>query len=174
MHPLDNLQHEIAHRVNDIQSNHPNWLCRKGCDGCCKRLADIPKITSAEWQRLEQGLARLPKPILVMIKSRFDVMALDTERPLTCPMLDRSIGACRVYNYRPIACRTYGFYVQRDKGLYCHDIENEVREGRLDQVLWGHQDSVERRLKALGDSLEITEWFSQSKTLNDIIDFDPK
>ena len=40
-------------------------------------------------------------------------------RPAVCPMLDETASACRVYEYRPVACRTYGFYVQHDLGLYC-------------------------------------------------------
>jgi len=27
---------------------------------------------------------------------------------------------------RPVACRTYGFCLQRDLGLYCRDIESRV------------------------------------------------
>ena len=38
----------------------------------------------------------------------------------------------------PVACRTYGFYVQRDLGLYCRDIEN--------------------RVAGLGEALPLTEW----------------
>ena len=52
-------------------------------------------------------------------------------------MLDRSAGACRVYAHLPLACRTYGFYVQRNKGLYSKDIESRVADGDWAEVVWG-------------------------------------
>jgi Fe-S-cluster containining protein len=65
-----------------------------------------------------------------------------------------------VYAYRPVACRTYGFYVQRDKGLYCKDIETRVANGDWSGVVWGNQDPVDRRLGGLGDARDLTEWFT--------------
>jgi Fe-S-cluster containining protein len=43
-----------------------------------------------------------------------------------------------VYTQRPVACRTYGFYVQRKLGLYCRDIESREAEGALVDVVWGN------------------------------------
>jgi Fe-S-cluster containining protein len=76
-------------------------------------------------------------------------------------MLDKSAGACRVYAYRPIACRTYGFYVQHQHGLYCQDIELLVKAGVLNNVVWGNQNTIERRLSRLGESKKLTEWFAE-------------
>jgi hypothetical protein len=61
---------------------------------------------------------------------------------------------------RPVACRTYGFYVQRDKGLYCQEIEARVAGGDWATVVWGNHDAVDRSLNALGDSRDLTEWFA--------------
>ena len=83
-------------------------------------------------------------------------------RPAVCPMLDETASACRVYEYRPVACRTYGFYVQNDLGLYCNDIKAKVEEGALADMVWGNQDAVDRRLKQLGDSRELTDWFAST------------
>ncbi|MGZ4995070.1 MAG: YkgJ family cysteine cluster protein, partial [Methylobacter sp.] len=74
-----------------------------------------------------------------------------------------SAGACLVYAHRPVACRTYGFYVQRDLGLYCKDIESHVAGGALTEVVWGNQDAVDHRLGGLGDSRDLTEWFARRK-----------
>jgi Fe-S-cluster containining protein len=74
-------------------------------------------------------------------------------------MLDKTAGACLIYAYRPLACRTYGFYVERDKGLYCHDIELRVEKGELNNVVWGNHDSVNRHLDKLGDKRNLVEWF---------------
>jgi Fe-S-cluster containining protein len=76
-------------------------------------------------------------------------------------MLDESEGACPVYAQRPVACRTYGFYVQRELGLYCADIEARVAGGELDDVVWGNHDAVDHALGALGDVRALTEWFER-------------
>jgi hypothetical protein len=60
-----------------------------------------------------------------------------------------------------VACRTYGFYAQRDKGLYCKDIETRVADGALDDVVWGNHDAVDRQLAGLGESRGLTEWFGE-------------
>ena len=71
-----------------------------------------------------------------------------------------------VYVHRPVACRTYGFYVQRDQGLYCKGIESRVADGDWADVIWGNQDSIDRRLSALGDSRDLTEWFALWKDMS--------
>ncbi|MGD0961341.1 MAG: hypothetical protein ABSB19_16150, partial [Methylomonas sp.] len=70
-------------------------------------------------------------------------------------------GACLVYAHRPVACRTYGFYVQRDQGLYCKDIESRVAGGAWGDVVWGNHDAIDSRLRGLGETRELTEWFAQ-------------
>ena len=72
--------------------------------------------------------------------------------PVTCPLLDPQSGACPVYAARPLACRSYGFYVERDTGLYCAEIEARVAAGAYPEVIWGHQGRLETRLAALGET----------------------
>jgi Fe-S-cluster containining protein len=123
MNTLTQLHADIDARVQSISDDNADWLCRMGCDGCCRRLAEIPRLTAAEWALLRDGLAALPPEQLLEIAKGITALAEQTSRPLTCPMLNQSLGTCRVYAHRPVACRTYGFYVQRDKGLYCTEIE---------------------------------------------------
>ncbi|MGR9115910.1 MAG: YkgJ family cysteine cluster protein [Gammaproteobacteria bacterium] len=160
MKTLTQLQADIEARVQTIRGDHPDWLCRLGCDGCCRRLAEVPSLTAAEWDWLREGLSALPPEQLREIAQ--DINALDEQsaRPIVCPLLDRTAGACRVYAYRPVACRTYGFYVQRDKGLYCKDIESRVAGGALADVVWGNQDAIDRYLNDLSDTRDLTEWFA--------------
>jgi len=159
---LTQLDHDIEMRVSAIRADHPDWLCRMGCDGCCRRLADIPTLTTAEWRRLKTGLDGLPASVFATISQNIATMTQQTARPLICPLLDQDAGACLVYEQRPIACRTYGFYVQRDKGLYCHTIETRVTAGDWQRVVWGNQDSIDRRLAGLGDTKALTDWFVAS------------
>ena len=161
MNTLFQLHHAIDARVASIRDNHPDWLCGKGCDHCCRRLAEIPPLSAAEWDLLRAGLAALPPSHLVDIKQRMAGLATQQSRPVVCPLLDQDTGACPVYAQRPVACRTYGFYVQRDKGLYCHDIEALVSAGQLDDVLWGNQDGVDQQLSSLGETRSLVEWFQR-------------
>lgn len=167
MNALAQLHADIEARVQAIRSDNPDWLCGLGCDSCCRRLAEIPRLTVAEWELLQEGLAALPLGQLREIGQDIAALAEQSSRPIVCPLLDRSAGACRVYAHRPVACRTYGFYVQRDKGLYCKDIESRVAGGAWAEAVWGNQDVIDRQLRSLGDTRELTEWFERWKKRGD-------
>jgi Fe-S-cluster containining protein len=160
MNILFQIHADIDARVQTIGDDNADWLCRMGCDGCCRRLAEIPRLTAAEWNLLRDGLNVLPAEQLLEIGRGIAALTGQTARPITCPMLNQSQGTCMVYAHRPVACRTYGFYVQRDKGLYCKDIESRVDAGDWATVVWGNHDAVDRQLNALGDSRDLTEWFT--------------
>ena len=163
MSAITELHADIDKRVELIRLDLPGWLSRSGCDGCCHRLAEIPQITAAEWDLLSEGIAELPQELLQSIGQDIAMIADQQARPIVCPLLDKSTDHCRVYQYRPIACRTYGFYVQRDKGLYCKDIEAQVNSGKLSEVVWGNEDAIDQRLKDMGELRELTKWFSDWK-----------
>ena len=159
MNRLFQLHADIDARAKTTLDSFPGWLCRKGCDGCCRRLAEVPRFTAAEWEWLREGLAALPVEQFEEI--RRNIAAMPKSAPIVCPLLDREAGACRVYAHRPVACRTYGFYVQRGLGLYCKDIEARVAEGGLSDVVWGNHDAIELRLAGLGETLGLAEWFGR-------------
>lgn len=160
---LTELHADIDLRVDAIRTANPDWLCRSGCEGCCHRLAEIPQLTAEEWALLQEGMSQLPEALLQNIRQNVAALNEQQSRPIVCPMLNQENGTCRVYPYRPTACRTYGFYVQRDKGLYCKDIEAQVDSGRLDNVIWGNQDAIDERLKSTGEKRELTAWFADWK-----------
>lgn len=157
--PLLQLHADIDARVHAIRGDRPDWLCSKGCANCCRHLAEIPQLSAAEWQWLQEGLAALPAEQLQAIHQRMTALASQSSRPVVCPMLDQASNACLVYAHRPVACRTYGFYVQRELGLYCGDIEARVDSGMLTEVVWGNHDAVDQRLTGLGESRTLTAWF---------------
>jgi Fe-S-cluster containining protein len=161
MNPLHRLHADIDTRVHAILENRTDWLCGKGCDGCCRRLAELPRLTAAEWDLLQEGLAALPSERLRRISLDVSATAGLRSRPVVCPLLDHSTGTCPVYTHRPVACRTYGFYVQHKLGLYCGDIEARVAAGALADVVWGNHDAVDQRLAGLGDSHGLHEWFER-------------
>lgn len=168
MNTLTQLHADIEARVQAISDDNRDWLCRLGCDGCCRRLAEIPRLTAAEWNWLRTGLAALPPERLREIDRGIAALAEQSSRPIVCPLLDKSAGACLIYAHRPVACRTYGFYVQRDLGLYCKDIEARVAGGAWAEVVWGNHDAIDRRLGDLGDARDLTEWFVHWKDSGDM------
>ncbi len=168
MNTLARLHADIEDRVRAIREDNIDWLCGLGCDGCCQRLAEAPRLTAAEWDCLRDGLAGLPKERLREIGQDIAALAGQPSRPIVCPLLDREARACLVYSHRPVACRTYGFYVQRGQGLYCKDIESRVASGAWAGAVWGNQDSIDRRLCGLGDTRDLTEWFANWKEAGDM------
>lgn len=158
---LHQLHAEIAQRVTAITREHPDWRCRKGCGNCCRQLARIPQLTQAEWMLLQRGLVTLPKAELAAVARGMATQPVAGPAPVTCPLLDIERDACRVYAQRPVACRTYGFYVQRDKGLYCRDILQQVEQGERENLVWGNHDGIDRQLANLGETRALTDWFQE-------------
>jgi len=167
---LPQLHADIEARVQAIRAGHSDWQCRKGCDGCCRRLAEVPQLTPPEWDLLCEGLAALAPDKLEKISRDMAALASQQSRPLICPLLDQSTNGCQAYTQRPVACRTYGFYVQRDLGLYCHDIESRVAGGTLANVVWGNHDAIDQGLACLGGIRPLTEWFERWITAKLIIE----
>lgn len=145
---LQVLHSEIDSRASEIR-RAADWPCREGCDACCRRLGGEMLLTRAEWELLWEGMERLEAH-----GRRIEIST--TGR--TCPFLDPDAGACLVYDYRPVACRTYGFYVERDQGLYCAELQARVERGEYRDAVWGNAAAIEARLDALGPRLTLTKW----------------
>jgi Fe-S-cluster containining protein len=157
---LVSIQHAIDARVSATVEMRPDWPCRAGCDHCCRHLARIPELTEPEWALLAAGIRALHTPVQRIIAER--IQALDSESyPFTCPLLDAASGRCLTYEQRPIACRTYGFYVDRREGLYCDQIRTLADSGQLEGVIWGSQAGVEERSAALGATRSLVDWFKR-------------
>lgn len=144
------LHQDISERVRDIEKD--GWPCRKGCDSCCRSLHSQPVLTEVEWRLLQPSLTAA---LLERAMSAADRV---------CPLLDADSGSCTLYEVRPIACRTYGFYADREGGLYCSQIENLPG---LENVVWGNAEAVERRLDSFGPRRRLSEWIA----LGDAITF---
>ena len=153
------LDQRIEVIVDRTKQQYPSWPCRRGCDACCRRLSESPRITEAEWNRLAGLIATLESKVRDRIYQGIAEVR-GQKSPVICPMLDREEGACLVYPARPLACRTYGYYDQRGIGIYCPDIESEVRQGRFQDVIWGNQDVMDRDQSCLGPLRALDEWLA--------------
>lgn len=168
---------DVERRTRATGEAHAWWPCRRGCDTCCRRLADVPRLVRAEWELLQEGLAALSPEVRVAVLARIeDLASAEREgrlpRHITCPMLDEAEGACRVYAHRPGACRTYGFYVERGIGLHCDQITEAVaqRAESDDPIVWGNQEGVDAALArvaggaAPATALPLTAWLRSSSS----------
>ena len=161
----------VERRARATSETHAWWPCRRGCDTCCRSLADVPLLVRAEWELLEEGLAALPPAVRAGIVAR--ALRLEpAQRPITCPMLDEAEGACLVYSHRPGACRTYGFYVERDLGLHCALVTDAVAHHEKSEpaapVVWGNQTGVDYALARLAETdaapLPLPAWLRASSS----------
>ena len=147
---LEILDASIDARVTEIRGERPGWPCGRGCDACCRNLHEPMNLTRPEWDRVERGLSRLPPEVRDVVEHRVQ------EAGRICPFLNRERGECLIYASRPIACRTYGFYLQRGAGLWCGDVEAFVTGEGTEGVVLGNQAVVERELG--GQRIPMGEW----------------
>ncbi len=158
--------------------------CRAGCFGCCVGLFEI---SIPEAALVREGFARLSGPDRddVLLRARRivegtaaafpgdpvsglldsgrseeaddDYFAIVADR--ACPMLELPSGRCRIYEERPITCRTYGFAWATDGAVFhppCglnlpgasaeRHLETSVDVGGLDQA----EDVADELALALG------------------------
>ncbi len=162
--------------------------CRRGCSRCCIGPFAITILDVAE---LQQGLASLPDETLRDIQSRARAQIATFESAysrltatpflddwpdadidqlaarfadLPCPALAAD-GSCRVYPFRPLACRTMGIPVEADNLIQgACEVQTSVpliRPSRAireeEQLLAGQEaaDIAEHRLASPGRGEEV-------------------
>ncbi len=156
------LDARAEERARAIRAEHPFWPCAKGCADCCRSLSIAPRITEAEWLRIAEALSTWPEAQRSAALEK--VRALGAHGPLVCPFLAEPEGTCRLYEARPLECRTYGYYTERDGGLHCDTVTEAVQraEARLGDpvfVVWGNGESFARdAARELGEARPLGEW----------------
>lgn len=163
------LDARIEARASATREAHPWWPCREGCDRCCRSLPHLPTISRPEWDRLKDALDRLAPEVHAAIVRRTKEEAMKAGEKVICPMLDRERGSCLVYEARPIACRTYGFYVERDGGLHCTDVAAAVAENDAeDAVVWGNGEAIADELRAL-ETQPLGTWMQSAEVDDSLV-----
>jgi uncharacterized protein len=153
-HFLHSLDERIESRVQAIRAERDWWPCRRGCDHCCRHLAHPPELSAVEWERLDAAIAQLPTPERVIVEQRIVALlqgiAENTlNSQVVCPYLDEQEGACRIYDARPIACRTYGFFVTHDHDQYCQQIETEIHDRTEREIVWGNAEAIRHEIERM-------------------------
>ena len=153
------LDARVEARAKATRDVHTWWPCAEGCDHCCRSLPHLPTITKPEWERLRDAITALSAADRDEIASR--TAAAPASGPLTCPMLDLERGSCLVYEARPIACRTYGFYTERDAGLHCNEVTRAVEQHAGEApVVWGNGEAIADDMKPFGKVASLREWIA--------------
>jgi Fe-S-cluster containining protein len=111
-----NLVEIVDAAVADAARRAGSWLlCRLGCTDCC--MGPFP-ISPLDAERLRNGLAQLAAidPVRARQITARAQAAAERLRNLSematendpCPVLDPASGACELYPFRPLVCRTFG------------------------------------------------------------------
>jgi uncharacterized protein len=126
----------------------------------------VPEITRAEWERLRDALDMLDESGRAEVERAFaDRRAQGAARPIVCPLLDKR-GLCRVYEARPIACRSYGFYADHEGVLGCDRILALAGEP---DVVWGNHEALLRSAGALGERRSLLDWLAQGHIPTELV-----
>ena len=142
-----------------MDASHGPWPCRAGCDACCRSLGALPSLTEPEADLLWTAIEALSAEARAQIDRRVEALGKQASRPIVCPLLDDASGRCRVYEARPLACRTYGYYAGRDGDYWCDKVTAHVAEHR-DTLLTGNQVALDRsRDQRLGPSVDLVALF---------------
>jgi len=159
---LERLDARVAERARAMRAVRPDWPCRRGCDACCRQLDHAPELTAAEWARVDAAVAALEPEARAAVERRIDrVLEQGDASRVACPYLDEAAGACRIYEARPLACRTYGFFVARDAPEVCSIIDADVAARGERGLVWGNATSfaLEREAR-LGAAIPFATHYS--------------
>jgi len=140
------IQQEIEARTSRTVAARPDWPCRKGCADCCRSLASEPRVTREEWERIARVIDESARQRIRETDGR------------VCRLLDTDSGECTVYAARPLACRAYGFYAERERVLGCGRIEALAAQSQ--EIVWGNHAALESRMSELGPARTFSEWLA--------------
>jgi uncharacterized protein len=151
------IRDEIAVRCASTEASQPDWPCKAGCDDCCRSLAAVPEISQAEWEALELALSSLGEDERAAVERAVEARRqAGSTRPIVCPLLGDK-GLCRVYEARPLACRTYGFYADHEGVLGCHRILARAEDA---EVVWGNHEALMRSAGAIAERRSLLDWLA--------------
>jgi Fe-S-cluster containining protein len=119
----------IADNLSAIADKNPKISCRRGCSACCNIRVSITEdeadllydVVVREKIEVDQELLRQQAPW-----TEDDYPKYFASGQARCVFLDPERGECRVYDVRPMACRSY--YVVSDPEMCKPDPDGGGRE----------------------------------------------
>lgn len=152
------LEHADEHFGAVARTQPGNLMCRLGCTMCCHGLFEIG---AADVSVIAEGLDSLSVVDRDALVSRAEAIIEETSHPdlrdcsaeekdqffsrsenIPCPALGPN-GACSIYEWRPIVCRTFGLplregdrYIGDVCELNFNDASQEQRETAAWDLLW--------------------------------------
>ena len=137
----------VDRRLDDVRSRYPSEIaCRKGCDCGCRNLSIFP----IEALSVAMAIRDLPAGAADDIRQR-----ACGHSQWDCPLHEK--GACRLYPFRPIICRTHGFPLQtlfngRPSIGFCrHNFKNRRSAVPHDAII--DLDGINSSLRAVNAAL---------------------
>lgn len=116
--------HNYRALLSKVEAFHQSLLasygaeiaCRLGCQDCC---SEGLTFLAVEFCYLLQGLKKRGHPLQALLRSRL-LAATRSPEKRSCVLLHQ--GACLLYEFRPIICRTHGFpLLLREAGTELRD-----------------------------------------------------
>lgn len=144
--------YEIADYYMEHDTNK-YLVCRKGCAHCCRVPVDV---TALEANIIEQVHGYTPAELRTWQPrpTRVDY----------CPFLNQKKGVCKIYDVRPLACRTFGAF---DSPVSCESPDNRhyIHSGNLQPFLGTCIDNMRNWSREAGyiDIADIRQWFPSLK-----------
>ena len=103
--PYDELSARVSAFHVRVSDRHPGGLtCHAGCSSCCHRHLSVMTL---EWSRIAEAVSSLEPSHQEALRTRLEAGRSDPR----CPLLDDE-GRCRIYEARPMICRTHGLPIQ--------------------------------------------------------------
>jgi Uncharacterised protein family (UPF0153). len=149
------LDRADAHFTKVVDEQGQNLMCRVGCTLCCHGLFEIG---AADVSLIAEALDTLPAARRKSLIERGEQIVSATAHPdlreaspeekeaffsrtaegVACPALDEK-GACGIYAWRPIVCRTFGLPLREGNRLLSEVCElnfNSATKGETEAAAW--------------------------------------
>lgn len=159
----------LCRRLYKIHSKH--LLCRKGCFSCC---TDISVLAVEAYAILMGFPSMIPenKNSEAEEENLSDFSGSNTSKQNLCAFLDQD-GACRIYPFRPLICRTHGLpllYLMEEYDTDGERVQAAVPQWQLfycDLNFQGITEDHWEKVFTPEDVLDMEEWNRRLVEINE-------
>ena len=137
---LEKVNETVA-RLETAQAAH--LRCGEGCAACCGYLMSFYPVEIAHMADAVAGMDAARRDALIAHLAAY----AEHQRETPCPLLDND-GRCRVYEARPVLCRSHGLLLNVASGADDLDIRRscDLNFTETDVAAFGREDSINQQL----------------------------